>query len=63
MEKERKGDYLGKTVQVVPHITDKIKDFIKLSARKSKADFLLIEIGGTVGDIEGKSLLAPYNLI
>ena len=57
MEKERKGDYLGKTVQVVPHITDKIKDFIKLSARKSKADFLLIEIGGTVGDIEGESFL------
>ena len=56
LDKERKGDYLGKTVQVVPHITNKIKDFIKSSAKNSSADFLLIEIGGTVGDIEGE----PY---
>lgn len=57
MEKERKGKFLGKTIQIVPHVTNKIKNFIKASAKKSKADFLLIEIGGTVGDIEGEPYL------
>jgi CTP synthase len=57
MERERKGEYLGKTVQVVPHITNKIKDFIKKSAKSYKADFLLVELGGTVGDIEGEPYL------
>jgi len=57
LEKERKGEYLGKTVQVVPHITNKIKDFIREAARTSKADFVMIEIGGTVGDIEGEPYL------
>lgn len=57
LEKERKGDYLGKTIQVIPHITNKIKDFIKTAAKSSKADFLMIEIGGTVGDIEGEPFL------
>lgn len=52
IEKERKGDYLGKTVQVIPHITNEIKKRIEHVAKKSKADFVLIEVGGTVGDIE-----------
>jgi CTP synthase len=51
IEKERKGDYLGKTVQVIPHITDEIKRNIKLLS-KNKFDFIISEIGGTVGDIE-----------
>jgi CTP synthase len=52
IEKERKGDYLGKTVQVIPHITDEIKRNIKLLGTKNKYDFVITEIGGTVGDIE-----------
>jgi len=52
IEKERNGDYLGKTVQIIPHVTDEIKRRIKFVAKKSKADIVLIEIGGTVGDIE-----------
>ena len=50
LRKERKGGYLGKTVQVIPHITDRIKDFIKNDT--SKEDFVICEIGGIVGDIE-----------
>jgi len=50
LRKERKGEYLGKTVQVIPHITDRIKDFIKNDI--SKEDFVICEIGGIVGDIE-----------
>jgi CTP synthase len=56
LERERRGDYLGKTVQIVPHVTDAIRQRIYEAAVKSRAKFLLIEIGGTVGDIEG----APY---
>lgn len=52
INKERRGDYLGKTVQVIPHITDEIKRRIKLLGRKNKYDIVLTEIGGTVGDIE-----------
>ena len=52
INKERKGDYLGKTVQVVPHITDEIKRNVKLLGTKYKYDFVITEIGGTVGDIE-----------
>ena len=52
IEKERRGDYLGKTVQVIPHITDEIKRNIKLLGTKEKFDFVITEIGGTVGDIE-----------
>lgn len=54
---ERTGEYLGKTIQIVPHITNEIKAYIKKAARDSKADFLLTEIGGTVGDIEGEPFL------
>jgi len=50
LKKERKGKYLGKTVQVIPHITDRIKEFIKHDVKKE--DFIICEIGGTVGDIE-----------
>lgn len=52
IQKERKGEYLGETVQVIPHITDEIKDRIRLLANKEPVDFLITEIGGTVGDIE-----------
>ena len=52
INKERKGDYLGKTVQVIPHITDEIKKRIKLLGQGNKFDIVLTEIGGTVGDIE-----------
>lgn len=53
IEKERRGDYLGKTVQIIPHITDQIKGMIKAVGEKERADVVLIEVGGTVGDIEG----------
>ncbi|MBM3419191.1 MAG: CTP synthase, partial [Bacteroidetes bacterium] len=52
VEKERRGDYLGKTVQVIPHITDEIKGRIQLLAQDGKFDIIVTEIGGTVGDIE-----------
>tara|TARA_B100000949_G_scaffold60625_1_gene53550 strand:- start:1992 stop:3476 length:1485 start_codon:yes stop_codon:yes gene_type:complete len=52
IEKERRGDFLGATIQVIPHVTDAIKDFI-LSDPGEDVDFVLCEIGGTVGDIEG----------
>ncbi len=57
IEKERRGDYLGKTVQVVPHITDEIKRNIKWMGKKYKFDFVITEIGGTVGDIESLPFL------
>jgi len=52
IEKERKGKYLGKTVQPIPHVTDEIKRRIRRPASESKVDFVLVEIGGTVGDYE-----------
>jgi CTP synthase len=51
LEKERRGDYLGKTIQVIPHVTNEIKDFLAVGS--DEVDFMLCEIGGTVGDIEG----------
>ena len=51
LEKERRGEYLGKTIQVIPHVTNEIKNF--LSIGEDEVDFMLCEIGGTVGDIEG----------
>ena len=51
IEKERRGDYLGATVQVIPHVTDQIKSFVL--SDQGDTDFILVEIGGTVGDIEG----------
>jgi CTP synthase len=52
IEKERRGEYLGKTVQIIPHITDEIKRCIQILGNKKKFDFVITEIGGTVGDIE-----------
>lgn len=52
ISKERKGEYLGKTVQVIPHITNEIKDHIQILGNKGEYDFVITEIGGTVGDIE-----------
>ncbi|HWP13274.1 MAG TPA: CTP synthase [Ramlibacter sp.] len=60
LEKERRGDYLGKTVQVIPHITNEIQEFIKRGARfgePNAADVAIVEIGGTVGDIESLPFL------
>jgi len=54
LEKERKGDYLGDTIQVIPHITDEIKKRIKLVNKANKFDIVIVEVGGTVGDIEGQ---------
>ncbi len=55
--KERRGEYLGGTIQVVPHITNEIKDSIQAVARHSGADVVIVEVGGTVGDIEGEPFL------
>ena len=57
ISKERRGDYLGKTVQIIPHITDEIKDDIKRAAENQRVDVVIVEIGGTVGDIEGLPFL------
>ncbi|RMF90797.1 MAG: CTP synthase (glutamine hydrolyzing) [Methanobacteriota archaeon] len=57
LEKERKGEYLGQTVQVIPHITDEVKRQIQEIARINHPDVLLVEIGGTTGDIEGMPFL------
>jgi len=56
IDKERRGDYLGKTIQVVPHITNEIKSRIKANATREHFDFVITEIGGTIGDIES----APF---
>ncbi|UCE16542.1 MAG: CTP synthase [Candidatus Bathyarchaeota archaeon] len=57
IDKERRGDFLGRCVQIVPHVTDEIKRRIRLVARRSKVDVVLTECGGTVGDIEGLPFL------
>lgn len=57
IEKERRGDYLGKTIQVIPHITDEIKDAVRTVAKEHEPDVLIVEIGGTVGDIESLPFL------
>ena len=56
IEKERRGDYLGGTIQVIPHITQEIKDAIKQAAQDTDSDVLIVEVGGTVGDLEA----APF---
>ncbi len=53
INKERNGEYLGKTLQIVPHITDEVKSVILRATEKNNPDFLITEVGGTVGDIEG----------
>ncbi len=57
IERERRGDYLGRTIQVVPHITDEIKRRVKLMEQSEDVDFVITEIGGTVGDIESTPFL------
>ncbi len=57
LDKERRGDYLGETVQVIPHITNEIKSFIYAVGKDSDADVVITEIGGTVGDIESQPFL------
>jgi CTP synthase len=57
IEKERRGDYLGKTIQVIPHITNEIKDAVRAVAENDKPDVVIVEIGGTVGDIESLPFL------
>ena len=57
LEKERRGDYLGKTVQVIPHVTNEIQEFVRRGAEANKVDVAIVEIGGTVGDIESLPFL------
>ncbi|QOR95001.1 CTP synthase [Thermosphaera chiliense] len=57
LEKERRGDYLGQCVQVIPHVTNEIKDRIRRIAKDSGSEIVLVEVGGTVGDIEGLPFL------
>ncbi|MBO6218437.1 MAG: CTP synthase [Treponema sp.] len=57
LNKERQGEYLGQTVQIIPHVTNEIKDFIMKNAEVSGADVSLVEVGGTIGDIESQPFL------
>ena len=57
IDKERRGDYLGRTVQIIPHVTDEIKSLLRAVGEEEHADVVLIEMGGTVGDIEGMPFL------
>ena len=63
LNRERAGGYLGQTVQIIPHITNEIKDFIYTGAQSSGADVLITEIGGTVGDIESQSFMEAIRQI
>ncbi len=63
IEKERRGDYLGKTIQVIPHITDEIKAAVRAIAKEHEPDVLIVEIGGTVGDIESLPFLEAIRQI
>ncbi len=63
LNKERRGDYLGKTVQVIPHITNEIKEFVYSVGKKSNADIVMTEIGGTIGDIESQPFLEAIRQI
>ncbi|MFP3952246.1 MAG: CTP synthase [Candidatus Bathyarchaeia archaeon] len=63
ISREREGGYLGRCVQIIPHVTDEIKRRIRLVASKTEADVLLVESGGTVGDIEGLPFLEAFRQI
>lgn len=63
IEKERRGDYLGATVQIVPHITNEIKSKVYEAAHTSKADIVITEIGGTIGDIESQAYIESLRQI
>ena len=57
IRKERRGDYLGGTIQAIPHVTSEIRKIIKAAGEKNNSDFVLVEVGGTVGDMEGQPFL------
>ncbi|MBP5279732.1 MAG: CTP synthase, partial [Erysipelotrichaceae bacterium] len=63
LNKERKGEYLGKTVQVIPHITNEIKQFIYKASKKNDPDVLICEVGGTIGDIESQPFIEAIRQI
>lgn len=63
LNKERRGEYLGSTVQVIPHITDEIKEFVYAVGKKTDADVVITEIGGTIGDIESQPFLEAVRQI
>lgn len=63
LSKERRGEYLGKTVQIIPHVTDEIKSFIYSLSQKTGADVVITEIGGTIGDIESQPFLEAIRQI
>ena len=63
LNKERRGEYLGKTVQVIPHITNEIKEFVYSVGRKTGADIVITEIGGTIGDIESQPFIEAVRQI
>lgn len=63
LNRERQGEYLGQTVQIIPHITDEIKRFVDMGAQSSGADILITEIGGTTGDIESQPFLEAIRQI
>lgn len=63
LEKERKGDYLGKTVQVIPHVTDQIKDKVYSLSKNKNADVVIVEVGGTIGDIESIPIIEAIRQI
>ena len=60
IDKERRGDYLGRTVQVIPHITNEIKERVYRVGREENADFVITEIGGTVGILKVNPSLKPF---
>ena len=63
LNKERRGEYLGSTVQVIPHITNEIKDFVYRLEKKTEADVIITEIGGTIGDIESQPFIEAVRQI
>ena len=63
LNRERRGEYLGSTVQVIPHITDEIKEFVYRVGRRTDADVVITEIGGTIGDIESQPFLEAVRQI
>ena len=63
LNKERRGEYLGSTVQIIPHVTNEIKDYVYRLADKTKADVIIVETGGTIGDIESQPFLEAIRQI
>lgn len=63
LNKERRGEYLGKTVQVIPHVTNEIKEFVYSVGKKTDADVVITEIGGTIGDIESQPFIEAVRQI